>query len=149
MGDKLNSFLKELSDHELAIFGAFQYDGLLPDSRKNLQAEIDSRSLTKIQLEKYISTKLETNYLENTCERCGSNKFIQDVDIEHSGGNYGSAEVEVTTNRCRICGYNPSKALEKNVFKRIKRFFIDPNKTSEVVTSYYWLDSKPHKHDNH
>lgn len=148
MGDKLNSFLKELSNHEIAIFGAFQYDGLMPKSKKSLQAEIDSRELTKEELESYVSSKLHSNDFKNTCERCGSTKFIQDIDIKHTGGEYSSAEIEVITNRCRICAYNPSKALEKNLFKRIKRFFIDPNKTSNIVTSYYWLDSKPHKNDN-
>ena len=142
MGNRFNSFIKSLTDHELAIYIGYQSESFLAHSKEQIKQEIKDRNLTKEELEKYFKTKLSYNEDNiNICERCGSNKFFEDIDIEHQNSNYTTYIIEVKTSRCRLCNYNPSKAREKNFFKRIKRFFVvDQNKKSRVIKSYDWFD---------
>ena len=144
MGDKFATFIKELTDHEFAIYVAYQYEGLLAYAKEIADQEIRSRGLSQEQFDKFLNEKIPHSLEQLYCKRCGSSRFIQDRDIEHSGGQYSSAEVEVTTNRCRLCNLNPSKAVEKKIFKRIKRYFIDDNRTTKTLRRFYWLDDKPH-----
>jgi len=148
MGVKFDTFIDGLNDHEFAVYVGHQYESFLPYAKEKVQNEIDLRELTKSDLDTYFNTRLSNFENGNTCENCGSDRFIEDKDIEHTGSQYGSAELEVTTNRCRLCNYNPSKTVEKNLFKRIKRYFFDDNKTTKTLRTYYWVDDKPHYPSN-
>ncbi len=139
MEDVFNNFIKGLTDHELAVYIGYQYQSLLPYAKKKIKLEVERRKLTKQELEKYYQTKLSYSKGEKFCEICGSNKFISDVDIEHHSTRESSSyDLEVTTMRCRLCNYNPSKVNPKSMLERIKRLFYDPNSSSKVVKYYDW-----------
>lgn len=123
MGDKFNSFIESLNDHELAVYVGYQYEGLLNSSREKVKNEISSRNLTKTKLENYLNSKLK--YIEEVkyCEKCGSNKFYKDIDIEYKNKKYSTTELEVQTNRCRLCNYNPSKVTEKKYIQTYQTIF--------------------------
>lgn len=140
MGEKLESFIKSLTDHEFAVFLMYQSEGLLPHAQQIVKDEITDRQLTKTQIENYGNMRLSYNEDGEFCARCGSNKIFKETDIEFQNSNHFTREIEVSTYRCRLCNYNPSKALEKNIFKRIKLFFIgDPHKTKRTLKSYDWF----------
>ncbi len=144
MSDKFSSFVQDLTDHEFGIYVGYQYESFLPYAKEIVLKEVERRKLTEIQLNQFTHAKLDRANGVFYCERCGSNKFINDIDIEHTNGEYASAEIEITTKRCRLCNHNPSKTVEKNIFKRIKRYFFDDNKTEKTLRTYYWMDDKPH-----
>lgn len=139
MNDNLNALIKSLSDHEFAVFIGHQNEGMLPYAKKKILAEIELRSLTKSQMENYFNTRLVYQNEGPFCEKCGSNKFFEDIDLEYQNGDHFTHEIDVRTNRCRLCNFNPSKAEEKNIFKRIKRYFFDPNKIEKTIKSYDWF----------
>ncbi len=133
---KIDALLKSLSDHELAIYVGYQQEGFLKHTRERVSKEIEARNLSKNQLDLYFNSKIsETGDGTPRCTRCGSEKFIVDLDIEHIGAKYGERVLHIESNRCRLCHLNPSKAYEKSLWKRIKRFFNDPNK--KVVSNNY------------
>lgn len=141
MGKQLDAFLNSISDHELAIYVGYQHPSFLKHTKESVRQEIETRGLSKNQLELYYRTKLADS--ENglpRCARCGSNKFITDLDIERAGAKYGEYVMHVETNRCKLCHFNPSKVHEKNLWKRIKRFFFDPNKTTTNMGYQSWFD---------
>lgn len=139
MGEKFNSFIKSLSDHELAVYLKYQGDGLFPHAQQNVKDEIKFRHLTKVQLENLENTPL--SYIEEGefCTRCGSNKIFNETDIEYNNGNNFTREIEVSSPRCSLCNYNPSKD-EKNLFQKIKQFFVgNPNQSRRIVKTNDWF----------
>jgi len=140
MKGSFKSFIRSLNDHELAVYLSHQGESLLSYSKEIVKNEIELRQLTRKQLDEYRHERL--TYIEPGpfCEKCGSNKHFIDKEKKIKGGQYKISEVEVQTMRCRLCYYNPSTAPEKNIFKRIKRFFFDKNKVEKVVKTYDWLD---------
>jgi hypothetical protein len=139
MGNKFDTFIKSLSDHELAIYIDYQYSSCLSYSKELLKKEIIRRNLSKDKLKYYINTKLSYDGQGPFCERCGSNIFFDEIDVEQRGFKY-SYLVEIHTSRCRLCNYNPSKAPAKNIFERIKRIFSDKNKTEKTLKKSNWFD---------
>ena len=139
MQERFNTFIASLSDHEFAVFVGHRYEGLLKNKRERVKEEIGARNLTKIQLEKYFSTPLSYSGEAKLCEKCGSNKFFSEKDIEFRNSEHFVTEVEVKTNRCLLCYHNPSKDPEKNIFKRIRRYFVDDNKTYKNLKTYDWF----------
>lgn len=139
MGEKFNSFIKSLSDHEFAVYLKYQGDGLFPHAQKDVKEEIKIRHLTKVQLENFENTPLSCNEEGEYCERCGSNKVYDEKDIEYNNGNHFTREIEVSSPRCRLCNYNPTRE-EKNLFQKIKRFFLgDPNQSRRVLKTHDWF----------
>ena len=140
MGERFNSFINSLNDHEFAVFLYYQREGLLRNNEEVVRNEINTRKLTTNDLETYATTKL--SYKENgyCCVQCGSNKFFAEKDIEYANGDHFTREIEVTTQRCMLCNHNPSKSEEKNIFKRIKLFFVrDHTKTKRIIKSSDWF----------
>ena len=122
MKSNLEEFLKDLSDHELAIFIAYRYKHFLTDSRRKIKNEITSRKLDNDILLKLFQKGLKivdkVDHLH--CPRCNSNRIFIEQDHEEKTRKYYSYEVILETNRCQLCGYNPSKRKPKNIFDAIK-----------------------------
>ena len=122
----LDSFLTNLSDHELAIFCRYRYHGFLGSSKEKIANEIKKRKLTTEQLKSFEDKKL-TTLLTNEkikCFRCGSDRLYIESDYKEIPiAEFTSAEIAIDSYRCRLCGYNASKTTPNNVFDRIKRVF--------------------------
>lgn len=136
---KLKELIKNLSSHELAIFTHYQFDGLVRSSREILKQEIEQRKITKEQVDQYISIQLDKNGPGPFCERCGSDKLFSDIDTEYLNSQHFTTEIEVQTPRCRLCNFNPAKAAEKNIFKRIKRYLFGTYRTEKHLKTRDWF----------
>ena len=140
MGERLETFITSLNDHEFAVYIGYQYESLLQKSQERVGKEIEDRSLSKNQLERLYNKQLEHTETEHFCERCGSNKFFNDIDIEFQNSDHFTSEIEVKTKRCRICNHNPSKAADRSLLDKIKKFFLgDPNKIERKIKTYDWF----------
>jgi hypothetical protein len=146
MKNKFDELIQSLSDHELAVFSVYQYEGLLATSKEKLKNELTFRGLTKTQIADYSNRRLYytgTTEEEETCERCGSNIFFNDIDIELLSRRYWTSVYEFKTNRCRICHLNTSKEPPKNFFKRVKWYLFEKNKkkSKQFIKRLDWFDT--------
>ncbi len=137
--DKLELFLKSLSDHELALFIGYRYTEFLEDSRKKIKQEAKRRHLDKKTLLQLFETPLELFTLNDTCPRCGSDKLFTETNYDNiPKDRYGSKEVAIDTKRCQVCNYNPLKASPKNIFDRI-RIILKRKQNERVINWNHWI----------
>ena len=123
---ELDYFLNNLSDHELAIFYGYRYLGFLDSSKEKINTEIKKRNLSREHLKSFLDKKLFNDSKEEKieCERCGSNKLFIETDYKEVPiSEFSSAEIAMDSYRCRLCGFNTSKAKPKNLFDRVSRAF--------------------------
>lgn len=123
LNEDLNTFLSSLSNSELATFIAYRFDDFLDNSKQKIIKEVKKRNLSITDLKHLYEKGITDNNtdLNSACPNCGSSKFILETDFELRQKNYGSYEVAVESNRCRICGFNPAKSKQKGLFKKIKQ----------------------------
>ena len=122
----LTNFLNDLTDQELSVFIKYQYASFLFGSKEKIDLEVQKRGLSEAEIEKIGKVKLNEDSGENIniCNRCGSEHFFIETDIEEvSTRKYYSENVEVHSSRCRICGYNSEKSETKNFIQKIKNIF--------------------------
>lgn len=140
----LQTFLESLNDHELSIYYSYQHERFLPHAKEKIMKEIERRNLSKAAIEVYSKTTLELSSLTGfVCERCGSDRFILDTEIEHTGNQYLSKDFEIQSKRCRLCHFNSSKDQKIGFLERLKRFVglsSDKNSQIKVLKTYHWLD---------
>lgn len=118
--EKLEDFLKELTDKELAFFSKFHYHEFMPESQQKIQSEIKSRSLSTLKVNELINevSQVELGY----CPRCGSKNFQEIIDTEFRSRGYGAYEEEIKTEKCRICSYNAQKDKAISWRVRLNKF---------------------------
>lgn len=123
---ELDNFINNLSDHELAVFYRYSYDGFLENSKRKIDEEIKKRN---ISIEKLNSIK-DRSLINNSsgqskiCTRSGSDKlFVETNYKEIPVSDLSSAEIAIDSYRCRLCGYNPDKTKSKNLLDILKRTF--------------------------
>ena len=122
--NEFEKFISRLSDHELAIFVKYRYDGFLAGSKEKIDKELKHRKLSADKLENYLKGKLNLNGGEDArkCLRCGSGKLFSETSYQEIPFNeFSSLEVASETHRCRLCGFNADKEEPKNFMDRIKR----------------------------
>ena len=124
MYDDLNTFISNLTDNELATFVAYQFEELLDNSKQKIIKEVKRRNLSSDDLKRLYHQGIShgnDNRRRGVCPQCGSNKFFVETDYELRQKDYGSYEVAVESNRCRICGFNPAKSTQKGLIRKIKQ----------------------------
>ena len=123
---ELDNFISGLTDHEIAVFFAYRYEGFLKKSKLKIENEIKNRNLSSEKLKSLSNIKLNKVLLKETrcCPRCGSEKLFMETDYkEVPVSEFSSAEVATDSYRCRLCGYNPDKSNPKNFANRILKVF--------------------------
>jgi hypothetical protein len=105
--ENLEDFLRKLTDKELAFFSKFRCHEFMPESQQKIQSEIKSRSLSDLKIDELTNevSPVELGY----CPRCGSKNFQEIIDTEFRSRGPGAYEVEIKTDKCRICSYNAQK----------------------------------------
>jgi len=132
--NELENFLNKLTDHELAIFYMNRYAGFLENSKKKIDSEIVKRNLIQENLNLLGTQKLIIESVEKfqICQKCGSNRLFIETDYKEIPiSEFSSAEIAMDSYRCRLCGFNPGKAVPKNGIDRFKKIF-NKNKQSRV-----------------
>ena len=107
---KLQVFLDELTDSELANFYIYRYEQFLKGSKEKIDAELEKRTMSKTCISEYV-IKSSKEFLD-TCPRCSSNKFYLSTEIESITYSYASIDLEVDYRTCLVCLYSEEK--EKN-----------------------------------
>ncbi|QNJ98156.1 hypothetical protein ALE3EI_1599 [Constantimarinum furrinae] len=93
----------------------------MPASQEKISEELRKRNLTKSKIVQLTHPQeVEDN---EKCPRCGSNNFQQIKDNELRATKYGGYEVEVNSQKCRICSYNAHKDQALNWKVWFKQFF--------------------------
>jgi hypothetical protein len=118
----LELFLKDLSDSELAVFISYRFEDFLENSRQRIINEVKQRGLNQKDLKQLYDKGLHVDADSNVCcPQCGSDRFFLETVYELVQRKYGSYEVAVESNRCRICGFNPAKNSRKGLINKIKQ----------------------------
>jgi ribosomal protein S14 len=135
--NKLDSFLKTLSDVELAKFIVYRYKDFVGTSKGTIISEAKTRNLNHLDIKRLYNQ--DVNYddkIKNRCEQCGSARFYTETDYEMRQTNtYLSYEVAIESERCRICGFNPdknSKGLLNSIKKKLGLFHKTRLKRPEI-----------------
>ena len=118
--EKLNDFLKKLTDKELAFFSKFRSKEFIPKSQYQIKSELKLRGLTDFNIINLIHDK--SNLIEDNCPRCNSYNFDEIKDTEINLTDFGGYEIQINSRKCRICAYNPQKDKPINFRVRLNRF---------------------------
>ena len=108
----LETFLRELTNSELAAFVGHRYREFLPNSQDKIKAEVQRRRLNQETLRELFQSGIQNTSKDN-CPNCNSDRKITETDRELRGGT-ASYEVIIETERCQICGHNPAKRKARN-----------------------------------
>jgi hypothetical protein len=135
--NELESFLKTLSDVELAKFIVYRYKDFVGSSIDTIIAEAKTRNLNHIDIRRLYYQDVEHDEkVKNRCEQCGAARFFTETDYEMRQTNrYLSYEVAIESERCRICGFNPdknSKGLLNTIRKKLGLFHKTRLKRPEI-----------------
>lgn len=104
---KLQEFLNELTDSELASFHSYRYHQFMKGSQEKIDLELNKRGMRADDLEKY---KIIQNPLSSeVCPQCGSGKFYTSTEIETVNYSYASIDLEVDYRTCLVCLYAEGK----------------------------------------
>ena len=79
------------------------------------------RRITSVRSEQLINDKVEL--IEGNCLRCNSSFHHTEVRTQVVQRNYGGFEVDVSSERCIVCGYNPEIDKPLNRLIWIKKLF--------------------------
>ena len=108
----LETFLRELTNSELAAFVGYRYREFLPNSQEKIKSEVQRRRLNQETLAELFQSGIQNSVGDN-CPNCNSVRKITETDRELRGGT-ASYEVIIETERCQICGHNPAKRKARN-----------------------------------
>lgn len=106
--NNFESFLKNLSDVELATFIAYrkgEYKGKL---KELIEQEVELRGISEYQLRKLYDIGMQRGDA-NYCPRCYSNKVSIEKQQETVYGNSGLEKQELGYLSCHICGFTSMK----------------------------------------
>lgn len=124
---KFEHFVKNLSDHELAIFFRYSYYGFLKKSQRVIDNEIKQRNLSARKLELLSHEKLNADLAEEIerCSRCGSLNQVTETDFwEIPFNEFSTIEMSHDSHRCQLCGINQEKSQTQNFLEKIKSQWI-------------------------
>lgn len=118
----LDRFLQSLNDSELATLIAYRIHDFSMNSKQKIIREVKQRKLSLNDLNVLYNKGLQIDSDSDTiCPQCGSDRFFAETDYELAQHAYGSFEVAVESNRCRLCGFNPAKSPQKGLIAKIKQ----------------------------
>lgn len=109
---KLQDFLTQMNDHELASFYTYRYNEFMKTSKEKIEAEMAVRGMTPENLNDYYSIPQNAKELidqKEICPRCYSAKFYDSNELESINYSYASVEISVNYKTCLLCLHSPEK----------------------------------------
>lgn len=97
---KLQHFLEQLSDWELANFYNYRYGQFIKQSQQKIDAEIEKRGIDTGSVE------MEYNEKALLCPRCFSDKYYDSTEMETITYHYATVDFEVDVRTCLVCLYS-------------------------------------------
>lgn len=117
---KLQDFLDELTNRELASFYQHRYSQFMPNSQEKIDAEFTKREMNQSRLSDYTLTKEEVSSLvasRQICPNCFSTKFYYSTEIETITYSYASVDMKVDYKTCLVYLHQEEKdSDDKNKF---------------------------------
>jgi len=114
---KIEFFLAQLANFELANFYKYRFDSFMPSSQNSILAELKKRSIGLGEIEKY--TAPPKKYVENInkelCPRCLSSKYYNATEKESVTFSYATVDYEYNAKTCIICSFSKDKIDNKRV----------------------------------
>jgi hypothetical protein len=102
MNTNLSSFLKLLTDLQLAYFYKYRYEEFMDGSKNKIVQEFQSRNIAIENITNMISRK--PNFESGSCARCGS-KYFETSNVQSNKYAKGiSAQVDSIQSICQVCG---------------------------------------------
>ena len=140
--NKIEKYLSEFDDYELAFFAKYQLDTYLKNTQENINRILFKRGLTKSKIENLIDNnpKSKLNDNKERCPRCYSDKIRKnkvEFDNDSRGGSlviltatYKSMSDKVSYKNeviCNVCGFwlkDPNNEKPKMILKRFLSRFL-------------------------
>ena len=136
---KIDEFLSELSETELAYFAKFKLKTYMPETQKKIENHIEKKGLSAEKIEKLIAenTQQFESIDKEICPRCGSQNLLKrkvewtntidkpfngDDEVAALDGLYGRATFKDEIS-CNICGFwieDPNREKPTNFAQKIK-----------------------------
>ncbi|WP_139957805.1 hypothetical protein [Flavicella sediminum] len=110
---KLENFLSNLEDFELASFYHFRFNSFLKYSKKIILNELKRRNIEELEVNKYLpvtNEKIEEDIIaEKICPKCYSNKFYSSNETESILIKFETYDYSEKYKTCLICLYSQEK----------------------------------------
>jgi len=114
---KLQNFISNLDNTELASLYHFRFNSFMKNSKKIILNELKNRNIKEYQIEKYLpklNKKIEREITEGkVCPKCYSNKFYDSNEIENITIKFETIEYLENYKTCLICLYSQDKIDKK------------------------------------
>ena len=114
---KLENFISNLDNTELASFYHFRFNSFMKNSKKIILNELKNRNMKEYQIEKYLpklTEKIEREITDKKiCPKCYSNKFYDSTEIEKITIEFETIEYSENYKTCLICLYSQEKIDKK------------------------------------
>ena len=110
---KLELFVKEIEDYELASLYHYRFNSFMPYSKKIILNELKKRNIREDNINRYLIS--ENAELKNKvskreiCPRCFSNEFYNSKEKESVTFQYETHEYEMDYKTCLVCLYSQDK----------------------------------------
>ncbi|SNR60757.1 hypothetical protein SAMN06265371_106216 [Lutibacter agarilyticus] len=139
---KIDKYLSDFDDYELAFFAKYKLDTYLKNSQEKIKKILFKRGLTEYRIEKLIEENPKSKLIDEKerCPRCYSDKIRRDkvkYTNESSGGSFGilikaynSNNEKVTYKNeviCNVCGFwlkDPNNEKPKMNITRLMSTFL-------------------------
>lgn len=136
--NRINKFLTELDDYELAYFAKFKLKTYMPDTQSEIGKYIADKGLTEQRIEKLIATnpKRESENREIRCPRCSSDKIrTEKVEWTDTVNRAGFAD-EIAA----LDGLNGKATYDDQVICNVCGFWIkDPNFEKKKKSFWHYI----------
>ena len=115
--NKLELFVKEIEDYELASLYHYRFNSFMPYSKKIILNELRERNIRQDNINKYLkkeNAELKDQVLKREiCPRCFSNEFYNSEEKENVTFQYETHEYEKNYKTCLVCLYSQDKIDHK------------------------------------
>ncbi len=124
--NRVNKFLKELDDYELAYFAKYRLTTYLPETQSKIKEYLAKKGLTESKIEQLISVnpKRQSKKGKQRCPRCSSDK-IRNEKVEWTDT---SNRIGFDDEIAALDGLNGEATYKNQVICNVCGFWIkDPN----------------------
>lgn len=115
---KIELFLTQLENFEVANFYKFKFDSFMPGSQNCILKELKKRNIDVNEIDKF--TTPPKNYLEAIdkdliCPNCLSNKYYNAKEQDSVTFGYATIDYNYDAKTCLVCSYSKDKVDNKKV----------------------------------
>lgn len=118
---RLDNFLKNLEDYELAAFYKYRFETFIPSTQENIVRYLNERNIDISTIDLFIESTKKQNQDKKSnkyCPRCYSKHFYMSNERDVIYEQWSSYELNNEFKTCLVCLYSDEK---KNYIKEKKQ----------------------------